>query len=376
MRAMKILTALAILSIAGQANAQLIDASLAPAPVAAATDTTADTMAMNSLAEAQAGASITVDPANRAAVAALYFSTYLPEDNATNGWTGSITGCNAGYTATAFQAATLERINVYRAMAGLPGNVVLYPGTANQSADQQAALMMVANNALNHTPPNTWKCYTAAGGDANSGASVHSNLTLGSGFNYNGPTAIDGYMDDGGGGNEGAGHRRWLLFPPQTQVATGDIDGTSGSSGRSSNALWVIGGFSNSRPPTPAGIVWPPRGYIPYTMMPSGSNRWSLSIQNANFANASVSMTRNGAALATPKIDGFVYNGQPNGSYMGDNTIVWEPAGVTYTKPAQDVVYHVTVSGIAGSPTSVSYDVIMFDPATRADPIYDDGFGN
>ena len=164
MRAMKILTALAILSIAGQANAQLIDASLAPAPVAAAADTTADTMAMNSLAEAQAGASITVDPANRAAVAALYFSTYLPEDNATNGWTGSITGCNAGHTATAFQAATLERINVYRAMAGLPGNVVLFPGTANQSADQQAALMMVANNALNHTPPTTWKCYTAAGG--------------------------------------------------------------------------------------------------------------------------------------------------------------------------------------------------------------------
>jgi uncharacterized protein YkwD len=373
---MKSLAALAILSVAMQANAQLVDASLAPAPVADPMDAVVDTMAMKGLAEARAEAAIAVDPLNRAAVAALYFSTYLPEDNVTNGWAGSIAGCNAGSAATAFQAATLERVNVYRAMAGLPGNVVLYSGTANQSADQQAALMMVANNALNHVPPNTWKCYTAAAADPNSGATVHSNLTLASGFNYNGPTAIDGYMDDGGGGNEGAGHRRWLLYPPQAHIATGDVDGTSGSSGRSSNALWVIGGFNASRPPTPNGIAWPPRGYIPYTMMPSGSNRWSLSIQNANFGSAKVSMTRNGVALPTPKIDPFESNGQPSGSYMGDNTLVWEPSGVTYARPAQDVVYHVTVSGIIGTPASVSYDVTMFDPATPSDPIFGDGFGD
>jgi len=367
---MKGLVALTILSIAAQANAQVIDGSIAPAPVADAADVAADAMRANSLDEPQATASITVDPQNRAAVAALYFSTYLPEDNVTNGWSGSIAGCNAGTSATLFQAATLERINVYRAMAGLPGNLVLYSGTTNQSGDQHAALMMVANNALSHSPPATWTCYTADGASA----AGNSNLTLGFGFNYDGPTAIDGYIEDGGGGNEGVGHRRWLLYPPEAHIASGDVDGTSGSSGRSSNALWVIGGWG-TRAPAPNGIVWPPRGYIPYEMLPSGSNRWSLSIQNADFSHATVSMTRNGVALATPKIDAFDFNGQPNGSFIGDNTIVWEPTGVTYTKPTADVTYHVTVTGITGTPTSVSYDVIVFDPSTKSDPIFANGFG-
>jgi uncharacterized protein YkwD len=364
---MKGLIALTILFVAAHANAQSFDAYLEPAPVADASDVAIEA---NRVAAPQAEASIAVDPQSRAGVAALYFSTYLPEDSVTNGWSGGIASCIAGATASAFQAATLERINVYRALAGLPGNLVLYSGSANQSGDQQAALMMVANSALSHSPPTNWKCYTAAG----AGAAGSSNLTLGTGFNYNGPTAIDGYMDDGGGGNEGVGHRRWLLFPPEAAVATGDVDATSASSGRSANALWVIGGWG-ARAPAPNGVAWPPRGYIPYQMLPSGSNRWSLSIQNADFSHATVSMTRNGVALAAPKIDAFEFNGQPSGSFIGDNTIVWEPTGVTYTKPSLDVVYHVTVSGIVGSPTSVSYDVTVFDPASKGDPIFANGFG-
>src|ERR1700722_13061770 len=282
---MKNLIALSILSITAHAYAQSIDAYLEPAPVANTQDMVFDA---NRLAEPQAEAAITVDPQNRAQVASLYFSTYLPEDGVTNGWAGSIASCNAGATAMAFQAATIERINVYRALAGLLGNVIAYTGTTNQSGDQHAALMMVANNALSHSPPTTWTCYTAAGASA-AGSSI---LTLGFGFNYDGPTAIDGYIDDDGDGNEGAGHRRWLLYPPEAHVATGDVDATSGSASRSSNALWVIGGWG-TRPSTPNGIAWPPVGYIPYQLLPSGSNRWSLSIENADFSPATVNRTRN-----------------------------------------------------------------------------------
>jgi hypothetical protein len=85
-------------------------------------------------------------------------------------------------------------------------------------------------------------------------------------------------------------------------------------------------------------------------------------------------MTRNGTALSTPTIEPFEFNGQPDGSFIGDNTIVWLPSSVTYTKPTLDVTYHVTVSGIVGSPTSVSYDVIVFDPSTSTDEIFADGF--
>ncbi|MEP6484371.1 MAG: hypothetical protein ABJB01_07970 [Rudaea sp.] len=348
------------------ADAQILEERLGPAPIAAVQDLgTID----NALSQPQAEAAVTVDIHSRYDVSLLYLGVYVPESSVTNGWSGSVATCNADATASAYQDATLERINVYRALAGLPGNVALFSGTTNQSGDQQAALMMVANKALSHTPPVNWLCYTAAGATAAS----NSNLTLGTGFNYNGPRAIAGYMDDSGGNNTAVGHRRWILYPTQAHMTTGDVDANAGSAGYSSNALWVIGG-AGARPSTPNGIAWPPRGYVPYQLLPSTSNRWSLSIQNADFTNASVSMTRNGVALAMPAIDPFEFNGQPNGSFIGDNTLVWEPTGVTYTKPTADVVYHVSVSGIAGSgvPTSVSYDVTVIDPN---DEVFGDGLG-
>jgi hypothetical protein len=131
-----------------------------------------------------------------------------------------------------------------------------------------------------------------------------------------------------------------------------------------------------TRPSTPSGIAWPPRGYVPWQLLPAGSNRWSLSLQNADFSNASVSMTRNGVALGTPTLDALQFNGQPSGSYIGDNTLVWEPQGVTYSQPAGgDVAYQVTVTGIAGTgvPSGVSYTVTVIDPY---DAIFADRFGD
>ena len=83
-------------------------------------------------------------------------------------------------------------------------------------------------------------------------------------------------------------------------------------------------------------------------------------------------MSRNGTALSV-SIEPFEYNGQPSGSFIGDNTIAWIPSGATYTQPIQDVVYAITVSGITGSgvPTSVSYTVKVIDPY---DAIFADQF--
>ncbi|HZP67393.1 MAG TPA: CAP domain-containing protein [Rudaea sp.] len=350
------------------AFAQALNADLAPAPVFPAGR---EIQFQAQSAQPVTPATITVDPTNRAAVAALYLHTYVPENAVTNGWSGTVSPCNPGSTSQAYQNATLERVNVFRALAGLPGNITAFSSSTDQTNDQNAALMMAANRQLNHDPPGTWTCYTTAG---HTGAGS-SNLTLGQNFNYNGPAAIEGYMDDGGSNNTAAGHRRWILYPPQAQMATGDVDATTATAGYSANALWVFGPFG-TRPSTPNGIAWPPRGYVPWQLLPSGSNRWSLSIENADFTHASVSMTRNGVALPAPTLDALQFDGQPSGSFIGDNTLVWEPTGVAYTQPASDTTYHVTVSGIAGSgvPTSVSYDVIVFDPNT-SDDIFADKFG-
>ena len=152
---------------------------------------------------------------SRADVAAMYQSTYAAGDNVSLQWTGSVARCDPGATNAEHQHAVIARINYFRALVGLPGvGLLAQPETAQ---DQASALMMSANNALSHTPPSAWLCYTA---DGATGAGS-SNIALG----VRGVAAIDLYMDDPGSANSAAGHRRWILFPPQSAMATGDVAG-------------------------------------------------------------------------------------------------------------------------------------------------------
>jgi hypothetical protein len=69
-------------------------------------------------------------------------------------------------------------------------------------------------------------------------------------------------------------------------------------------------------------------------------------------------MTRNGSPV------GVTLHSVENG--YGDNTLTWTVAGLPTGPPASDVVYHVTVSGIAGGgvPPTHEYDVTVIDPNT------------
>ena len=211
----------------------------------------------------------------------------------------------AGTTSQAFRDAGTLRINYFRAMAGIPSNIV-FSDTFN-SKDQQAALMVSANNQLNHHPPSSWKVHTPAGAEAAS----NSNLFLGS-F---GPTGISGYIEDYGYGNYSAGHRRWILYPNTGTMGTGDVP-VSGTY-NSANALWVVvPNASMVRPATRQAFVsWPPPGYTPYSLV---FPRWSFSYPNGDFSNATVTMTRNGANVPV-SIDSRQDNG------YGENTLVWVP---------------------------------------------------
>ena len=112
-----------------------------------------------------AGASVApVNTKDRAAVVQLFRDVYLPTVGLAAGWTGSVSPCNPGATSAAYKDATITRVNYYRTMAGLPGTVVL--DGALDSASQSAALMMSANDAINHNPPTNWICYTSQGASA------------------------------------------------------------------------------------------------------------------------------------------------------------------------------------------------------------------
>lgn len=281
----------------------------------------------------------------RSQVAALFANVYVPGNAVALNWSGGVSRCMAGTTNVDHQQAVIDRINYYRALVDLPP-VTLLSGAETAQA-QAAAYLMSANNALSHTPPASWLCYTA---DGATGAAA-SNLALG----VLGVAAVDGYIADAGAGNTAAGHRRWLLFPPRTGMATGDVPG-SNTPPRPANAIYVFGP-QGPRPATPNGIAWPPSGFVPYQNLPAASNRWSFSFPGANFANAQVTME--GPAGPIP------VTLEPLATGFGDNTIVWLPTGFNYGRPAGDTPYTVRVTGMSGTavPPSVQYTVNVIDPA-------------
>lgn len=131
-----------------------------------------------------------VDPilsGNKESVAAAYRDRFLPAMAVASSAPdpAQLAGCQAGQPSADLQAATLQLVNYFRAMSQV--QPVTFDEALSAKA-QQAALMMYANNQLDHTPPTTWTCYSAAGAEAAGSA----NLALG----YAGASVIKGYLDD------------------------------------------------------------------------------------------------------------------------------------------------------------------------------------
>ncbi len=290
-----------------------------------------------------------VNIGSREEVRHFYTAVYQASEGIPIGWTGSQETCEAGATLQEFKDAVERRINFFRAMAGIPANVILSPEFSAKA--QQAALMMSVNNQLNHFPPADWSCYTAGGAEA----AGNSNLSIG----HNGPSAITGFIFDAGSNNSLVGHRRWILYPQTQAMGTGDIPSSGTYS--AAHALWVFD--SNMWAPRPATrseyVSWPPPGYVPYMLVPP---RWSFSYPNADFSSTSVTMTTGGNSVP-------VQLEQVHDGY-GENTIVWVPDGLdpasgsSFPNPGGDKTYTVTISNVkvSGTPTSFTYNVTLFDP--------------
>jgi uncharacterized protein YkwD len=275
-----------------------------------------------------------LDTSTRPSMRAAYNNVLKPALAVPIGWTGSVDPCVAGAPSAAAQQATLDAVNFFRDMAGVA------PATFDaglSSEAQAAALIMQAQNDLSHDPPPDWKCWTQPGHDG----AAHSNIALGAA----GAGAIALYMDDPGGGNAAAGHRRWVLAPNKTVLG-------SGSTG-SAHALYVLGA-STTGGPEPEWAGWPIAGYHPLQIEPDG--RWSLSSADGttDFSAATVTVQRGATSLPVtlyPVADGY-----------GSNTLVWQ-VDPGYTTGRRDQRYDVTVSNIMrnGTPLSHAYSVTLFD---------------
>lgn len=310
-----------------------------------------------------------IDTTSRAAVVAAYTDYYLPTVGVAVGWTGSEASCTPGVVSSAYYDATLIRLNYFRAMAGLPGDVVF---DAARDADwQSCALIMDKNNYLNHAPDPLDGCYTAGG----AAAAAQSSLAATTGVE-----ALDVYLDDEG--NETTlGHRRWILFEPQETMAAGSTSSysalsefftpTSDGWGAYLPYIEVAGGNGwLTHPDYVRWIAWPPPRYCPYQLLPNGSKYWSLTSGSGNhyggnydmdFSAATVTMTKdNGATPVTVANEGVVTAG------YGDETFAWEVPSISYAAPGADTDYEVTIAnvgiGTVGQKQTITYTVTVIAP--------------
>jgi uncharacterized protein YkwD len=242
---------------------------------------------------------VPIDTTNRADVVARWHDTYF--DNTPFSWSGSVGGCAAGDTTDAFKGAVLRRLNYFRAMAGLPGDLTLDSSLSAKA--QQAALMMDASDGLSHAPGTSWPCYSADGAEA-AGKSLLAYS--------NAPTRdvglLDGYMRDRGANNVAVGHRRWILYPQLAIVGTGDVP--------QANALWIVMPAEQGSAASASAIAWPPRGFVPRALA-DPIDRFSVSCAKANFSTASVAMRGDAGQPINVRVESRTDNG------YGDNTIVW-----------------------------------------------------
>ena len=248
------------------------------------------------------------------------------------GWTGDVSTCNPGTISSLSLDNTLDRINYFRDLVGLPSNITFDP-LLNQKC-QEAALMMDANNSLDHNPPPTWLCYTINGDDA----AGSSNLASGS----NSSSSITAYISDHGVNNTAVGHRRWILNTRANIFGTGST--------YTKNALWVINNFIT---PAPVPFVaYPSPGFFPGPLV---FGRWSFSIQSADFSLTTISMA-NEQGVNIPLTIEPITNG------YGGNTIVWvpDPSYINNLFGSEDIKYMINILNVNNAvQQNYNYEVVI-----------------
>lgn len=275
---------------------------------------------------------------------ARYQDSFKPLSATPFSWTGNVGSCNAGDTPLSYKNAEVKLLNYYRAMAGLTGNVALSLPLSAQA--QQGALMMDANNALSHSPPTNWTCYTADGATA----AGHSNISISSGTLNGGIGGLALYITDGGVSS--LGHRRWVLYSRLALVGTGDTP--------RANNLWVIGNDGPAYTPN-SGTAWPPAGFVPRDNgIFQPSMQWSFSYPGADFTAATVTMSNDaGGSVALSNVGQL-----PNG--YGDNTLSWNIASSAsgWDRSPSDtaLTVHIGNAMIGGVARSFDYTVTLVKP--------------
>ncbi|MDA8886300.1 CAP domain-containing protein [Bacteroidia bacterium] len=244
-------------------------------------------------------------------------------------WNGDRSGCNAGSIDIDIQSKVANRINYFRRNAGVPE--VLFDEATNEYC-QEAALMMMSNNKLEHDPPRTWRCWTNEGAYA----AKHSLLIK----DANTSMAVTYIMDDK---NPSAGNRRWLLYPNGKVYGHGSTDNIA--------VIWALddSGSTDTAQYMDLPVTWPPQGDVPQLMMFSN---WTFSIYR-DLNDAKVEVKQDGKVIDVT-VEKFVRG-------YGAPTLVFKPAIVKTALPSKSN-FDVTVTLSGGRKYNYTVRSFYYDP--------------
>lgn len=267
-----------------------------------------------------------------------------------------IANCRTGTLNASVTANVVARLNEIRALHRLPAITL---SASDQEAAMQAALMMAANGALNHTPPTSWKCYSALGsagaGSSNlygSSTSPFLNYSSDEAFLAGWMTEIDNLVADS------VGHRRWLLNPFLITIAYGRVAGNVDAGNRAdAAALKVFNNAGQNVVPSglPPFVAYPygdypakyfdTRAVLSFTVVTDPASAFGAN-RNVDFRNATITVTGPSGAQT---VSGVSFD---NDGYGVANNIQWKTAGLAIGSS-----YTVAINGVIvrGAATNYSY---------------------
>jgi uncharacterized protein YkwD len=257
-----------------------------------------------------------------------------------------VANCRTGTLKASVKADLLARLNAIRALHRLPA--VTYAEVDDQ-AEMESSLMMVANGQLSHTPPTTWKCYTALGAGGAGSSNLYSNSSTAARITYTEDDYLAGWLKEGGSAS--IGHRRWILYPFLGKASYGRVTRLDAGGVSEAASLKVFNFTGGTTVPggLPAYVAYP-FGDYPAKYFGTGDYLSFSVVANAggssgngsvDFSRATVTVAGPGGALAVSN------QTSDNSGYGLANNVQWKVAGLQ-----AGTTYTVTITGVVGAPQS------------------------
>lgn len=254
-----------------------------------------------------------------------------------------VASCTPGVVSDGEKTAVLARINEIRARHGLPA--VSYDSTADQDS-AAAALYMVANSTLTHTPSSSGACYTQAAYNLASTSNLYY-ASGGSTLSMASTDAITAYLVDSGVSS--LGHRRWILYPFFGSTSFGRADADSGAA-RMASSLRTIGGEASSVSMSNDFVAYPygnypakdfsTSWYLSFSVVASKTNRYANGSAQVSFANATISVAApDGSQLA------ITDRSEDYSGYGLANSLQWKASGLNTGTTYTVTIANATVNG-------------------------------